>query len=217
MSMSWEEAKYEEAMEDLYAEHREQAIEEFKDERLQSYYKDHPNVAEAPLRSLTLARQLISQSPTAAFIFAAIAVEVGLKEALLKPVVHGLVNSESIAELIAEMVVGSTKFKQFRDLLFHVLSEYGGIDLAQYRRPGALKPLWEEIQEVQKQRNRIMHRADNVEDEESQKGLSVASAVLEELFPSLIDKLGLHLHEGWRVCGDFRCKALGLLDMEIGR
>ena len=32
MSMAWQEAAYEEAMEALYAEHKEQAIEEFIDD-----------------------------------------------------------------------------------------------------------------------------------------------------------------------------------------
>ncbi len=213
MSMSWEEAAYEEGMEALYAEFKPQAIEEFKDDRLQSYYVANPNLAEAPKRFLAMARQLIPQSPTASFIFSAIAVEVGLKVVLLKPVVHGLVHSESIAEMIADMVVVSTRFdNKFRSLLFRILSEYGSIDLAQYKRPGSLRPLWEEIREIQEQRNKIMHRADDVGDGESQKAISVASAVLDELFPSLIKKLGLHLHEGGRVCNDYHCKHKELLE-----
>lgn len=212
MSMTWQDAEHEEGMEALYAEFKPQAIEEFKDDRLQSYYVAHPNVAEAPQRSLALARQLLSQYPTPAFIFAAIAIEVGLKEALLKPVVHGLVHSESIAELITKMVIGNKGLDKFSSLLFRILSEYGGIDLAQYKRSGASRPLWEEINGVQERRNLIMHRADNVAYEESQKALSVASAVLDELFPSLIQKLGLHLHEGGRVCNDWRCKGKELLE-----
>jgi len=41
MSMTRDEAKYEEFMERLYEEHKEQAIEEFTTELLQSYYGDH--------------------------------------------------------------------------------------------------------------------------------------------------------------------------------
>jgi len=213
--MTWQDAAYEEGMEALYAEFKPQAIEEFKDDRLQSYYIAHPNVAEAPQRALALARELLSQYPTPAFIFAAIAVEVGLKEAFLKPVVHGLVHSESIAGMIAEMVVKKTGFDNFRDLLFHILSEYGGLDLKQYKRSGSPKPLWEEIQEVQKQRHGIMHRAEIVTTQESQKALAVATVVLDELFPSLIKKIGFHLHEGGRVCNDHRCRYKELLE-ELG-
>lgn len=212
MSMDWHEAAYEEGMEALYAEFKPQAIEEFKDDRLQSYYIAHPNVAEAPQRSLALARELLSQYPTPSFIFAAIAVEVGLKEAFLKPVVHGLVHSESIAELITKMVIGNKGLDKFSKLLFHILSEYGGIDLEQYKRPASPRPFWEEIKGVQEQRHGIMHRAEIVTTEDSQKALSVASSVLDDLFPSLIQKLGLHLHEGRHVCSDWRCKGKELLE-----
>ncbi len=217
MSMTWQDAEYEAGMEALYAEFKPQAIEEFKDDRLQSYYVAHPNVAEAPQRSLTLARQLSSQYPTPAFIFAAIAIEVSLKEAIIKPVVYGLIHSESIAELITKSVIENKGMDKFSRLLFGILSEYGGIDLAQYKRSGASRPLWEEINAekngILKMRNFIMHRADIVGEEESCKAIAVASIVLDELFPSLIQKLGLHLHEGGRVCNDWRCRGKELLEM----
>ena len=41
MSMTPDEAAYEEYMDKLYEEHREVAIEEFTGERLQSYYIDN--------------------------------------------------------------------------------------------------------------------------------------------------------------------------------
>jgi len=216
MSMSWDEYRYEEAMEALYAEHKEQAIEEFKDERLQAYYKDRPNVCEAPHRSLALARQLILQSPTASFIFAAVAVEVGIKEAILKPVVYGLVNSDFLAELIAGMVMSVKELHKLEDLLFKILNEYGGIDIKKYRRSGSSRTLWNEITDkkkgIRRKRNRIMHYAEEVTQRDAEEALSIASSVLDELFPTLIDKLGFHLHEGWRVCSDWRCKHQEFLD-----
>lgn len=206
MSMTWEEAAYEEAMEALYAEHKEQAIEEFTDERLQSYYIAHPSIAEPPLRSLDQARKLLPHYPTAAFVFAAIAIEVGLKVALLKPVVYGLVHSESIAGIITDMVIAHTGFDRFRKLLLHILSEYGGVDLDQFKRQGASKTLWEEMEEVRKRRNQIIHRAEIATDDESQKAIAVASSVLEELFPAVVKNLGFHTHKNGRVCNDWRCK-----------
>jgi hypothetical protein len=211
--MTWQDAAYEEGMEALYAEFKPQAIEEFTEERLQSYYVANPNLAEDPVHFLSMARQLISHSPTGSFIFAAIAVEVGLKVVLLKPVVYGLVHSESIAEMIADLVVGSARFdNKFRNLLFGILSEVGSIDLAKYKRPESLRTLWEEIKEIQERRNKIMHRAEIVVEEESHKALSVATTILEELFPLLIKRLGLHLHEGGRVCNDQHCNGKEILE-----
>ena len=95
MSMTWEEAAYDEAMSALYEEQKEQAIEEFTVERLQSYYLQYPDIAKPAFKALTAARQLISHHPTASFIFSTISIEVGIKVTLLKPVVYCLVHSES--------------------------------------------------------------------------------------------------------------------------
>ena len=206
MSMTREEAAYEEAMEALYAEHKEQAIEEFRDERLQSYYIANPLIAESPSRFLSQSRILIGNNPTAAFLFAAIAIEVGLKVVLLKPVIYGLVHNESFAGIIADTVMAQSGYQtKFRELLLNILSVYGGVDLNKFKRTETQKLLWTEISEVQKRRNGIMHRAEIVADEEAQVAVAVASAILEELFPSVVKKLGFHLHDAGRVCNDYRC------------
>ncbi len=206
MSMTEEEARYEEWIIELYQEHRVLAIEEFTAERLQSFYVANPLVAEAPLRSLAEARRLLPEHFTAAHIFAAIAVEVGLKVTLLKPVVYGLVHSESIAGIIADLVIRYTSLSKFNDPLFRILSEYGGVDLKSFKRSGSSKPLWEEMQELQQRRNKIIHQADLVSKEEATKAIAIASEILEALFPSVVAKLGLHIHENRRVCNNFRCK-----------
>lgn len=91
MSMTEDEYAYDEYMTELYEEHKQQAIEEFTFERLQSYYIDNLLLAKPAFDALTEARTLAGLNATAGFIFAAIAMEVGLKEALLKPIVTGLV------------------------------------------------------------------------------------------------------------------------------
>lgn len=53
--MTWEEAAYDEAMSALYEEHKEQAIQEFTIERLQSYYIHYPDIAKPALKALTKA------------------------------------------------------------------------------------------------------------------------------------------------------------------
>jgi len=194
-----EEARFDEWMEDLYNEHREQAIGEFAAERLQSFYVDNPTVAEAALRSLAESRNLLPKHPAAALIFADIAIEVGLKVALLKPVVYGLVHSESVAGIITDLVLSQTGVKRFRNLLFKILSEYGGVDLKTFKRAESKKSLWEEVQEIQHRRNNIIHQAELVAERESQQAIEVASSILEELFPKVVRNLGLHVREHGRI------------------
>jgi hypothetical protein len=51
------------------------------------------------------AKKFLPHHDTAAFIFAYIAAEVGLTSALLKPIVHGLVHSETAAALITKLAI----------------------------------------------------------------------------------------------------------------
>ena len=193
--MTWEEAAYDEAMSALYEEHKEQAIQEFTVERLQSYYIHYPDIAKPAFHALSEARQLISRHPTASFIFSAISIEVGIKVTLLKPVVYGLVHSESLASIITDMVIRQTSIDRFQKLLFKILSEYGGIDLDILKRPRSPKLLWDEMKNVQKRRNQVVHRAESVNINESKQALSVAAYVLENIFPNLIEYIKLHIHK----------------------
>jgi hypothetical protein len=206
MSMTEDEARAEEWMEELYAEHSKQAIEEFTAERLQSFYLNNPLLVKPPLDALVESRLLLGAHPAAALVFAAIATEVGLKEVLLKPVVYGLVHSESAATLITELALGHTGMDRFRDLLYQILSEHGGLDLGSFVRPGCSKKLWEEVRDVQKRRNAILHRAELRSYEDVRQSIEVASCILETLFPAVATQLGLHIHDGFRLCNQWRCR-----------
>jgi hypothetical protein len=205
MTMTEQEAQREQWLDDLYAEHKEQAIEEFTTDRLQSYYLKNPLLAEPSIRALAQARDLLSLNPSASLVFATIAIEVGLKVVLLKPIVHGLVHSESAAGLIAELSIGHTSVDKFRNLLFQLLLEHGGIDLKNFCREGSKEKLWEEMGEVQKKRNAILHRGEVFANDDAGRAIEVASAILKNLFPTLITKLGFHLHDDVRICNDWRC------------
>ena len=61
---------------------------------------------------------------------------------------------------------------------------------------------------MQKKRNHIVHGSSSVE-EETSLALSVASTIMETLFPSVITKMGLHLHDGYRICADWKCQYVG--------
>lgn len=194
--MTEDEARYEEWMDELYREHKERAIEEFAAERLGSFYLANPLIARPSLEALAEARKLVEGHTSAAQIFATVAVEIGLKVVLLKPVVHGLVHSEPAAEIIADLTLRHTRFDFFHKLLSQILSEHGGVDLQTYSRVTATKTLLDEIHEVQKCRDRVLHRAENASPKQAEQAIAVAEVILEELFPAVVARLGLHLHDG---------------------
>lgn len=200
---------YDEYMAQLYEEHKKEAIQEFTSERLQSYYSNNKLLAKPAFNALTEAQTLIRINATAGLVFAAIAMEVGLKETLLKPIVFGLVHAVSVASLITDLVVSHKNMDKYRQLLLQILREHGGVALDTYKRTESSKPIWQEIKEVQNKRNLILHRAESASDEQAALALGVATTIVEKLFPMVVTKMGLHLHDGFRICDDRKCKYEG--------
>ncbi len=179
---------------DLYNE----VISQFRSERLQSFYVANPNIAGPPLRALNEARSLSGSHYSASFLLASIAIEVGLKATLLKPILHGLVGDDSVAVLITGMVPDQHN-DSFKKVLFGILKEVGGLDLMTFKRLGRDKTLWEEIGDVRKGRNRLVHRAEPVTSSDAGQAIELASAVLEDLFPRVISALNLKVDSQLRI------------------
>jgi len=181
--------------------------EEFKSERLQSYYIGNKLLAKPAIVALFQARNLATSHATGRFIFASIAMEVGLKTTLLKPIVYGVVNVESVAALITDLTIRHRIGRgNFKKLLFHVLQEHGGVELYNFKRSDSNTTLWKEIEIVKEIRDKIMHRAAVASKDEVDLALGVASEILEVIFPAVIKKIGLHLHDSYRICDDSMCK-----------
>lgn len=206
MSMSYEEAMYEQYLDELYEEHRKEAIEEFTSDRLSSYYSENKQLAKPAFEALSEARTLREVSPTASLILAAVAMEVGLKAILLKPIVHGLVHTESVASLVTDLALSHAGMERYRKLLIHLLRDHGGVDLDTFTRSGSPKNLWLEISEIQTVRNAIMHRAEKASPEMARLALAVASEIIDSIFPDIVMGMGFHLHDGYQICSDIQCK-----------
>ena len=201
MSISYEEAQQEDAYnefvaslaEELYDEHRDQAIEEFITERLQSYYERNSSVAVNALKFQETSKNLLDKDPTASLLYSSISTEVILKAVILKPIVSGLVHSESISELVATVLTKQTGVDRFKDLIFKILEEYVQIDegAAKYSRPESEVSLWKERELVQKVRNAVAHRAEFCSVADAQRSLSVANEFY-SLTERLIVALGFH-------------------------
>lgn len=176
-----------------------QVVEQFATERLQAYYIDNPNIAEPGLSALDEARALLAAHCSAALVFGVAATEVGLKATLLKPILHGLVHEEPLGALIAELIPDQRNDK-FRNLLFGILNEFAGIDLRSFKRAGHAQTLWEEIASVQGLRNAVVHRGEQVAGAEAERAIDIATFVLNDVFPSVITKVGLHTHGRLQVC-----------------
>jgi hypothetical protein len=181
---------------DLYGE----VVNDFTAERLRTYYIDNPRVTTASEWALGEARTLLAAHPSAALVHAAAAAEVGLKTALLRPIVNGLVHDESIAPLVASLIPDQRNDK-FRDALLGILRLCGGVDLRTFRRAGSVQSLWKELEDIQAIRNRVIHRAEQASPDEAALAVDVAAAVIQQVFPSVVTHLGLHFHGNLEICG----------------
>src|SRR5215813_12485001 len=89
----------------FYEELYEEIVGDFAANRLQSYYLEQPKLAEPSAAALDSARALVGEHATAGFVFGAIAAEVTLRTVLLRPIVYGLVHSDSAAALITKLAI----------------------------------------------------------------------------------------------------------------
>ena len=156
VSMTLEEAQEEEAyahmveeilsshkgeiIDEFIESHKDNIIDEFISERMTAYYRHHPNLTAPADTAIGEAQKLIEISPAASLVFSRSAVEITLRDVLLKPVAFGMVHDENNGPLIAELVIGSHNFTRS---LFNVLEDYG-LDLKQVSH----KKLWEEMEEI---------------------------------------------------------------------
>lgn len=186
---------------ELYGKHYTEAIKEFTTKRLKSFYVDHPELAQPAFQSLAYAQSLAPTHPVAALVFATTAVEVAIKVVLLQPIVYGLVHTEALATIIMEPYTDHRGPGRFAKLLFEILNQFGGVNLKDFKRAGSAKPLWEEFKEVQDARNSVIHSFKNVESSYADLGITVGLTLLNNIFPQVLSKLDLHLHNPGIVCG----------------
>jgi len=176
----------------LYPEHKAQAISEFTDDRLRSFYINNPQVM---IPAVNVMREGISLRDkghfAAALVFFCTGIELLLKATILKPVVYGLVHSAQLADVIVEHTFGQTGFDRYTKLLSKLYAELAKLDMNTITRPGAQKRLMEECKEVQALRNKIIHQGALCTAEESNTALDVVNAVYDSIVKPILKSLGL--------------------------
>jgi len=215
MSYDWSDAAYDEAMDNLYEDFAKTAheddriydriVEQFKDSRLCAFYVEHPDISKAARDMLSEAMKLKDESSRSSLIMAAAASEICLRDALLTPIIYGSFHSDSSGDLIASLIV-DTKNNRVIKALLDIFARHTGIELRQYVRSGSAKTLWQELNEMRRIRNAILHRGDGAAYEEAVLSIEAADCLLNLIFPHTLTKLGLHLHGG-TICGSSTCPA----------
>jgi hypothetical protein len=215
MSMTHEEAAYDEYLTrlyneygpewaqehelELYQKHYAQAIQAFTTDRLQSYYLNHCDMAAPVIQMMMEMELLTSQHRAAALLFAASSIEITIKHLLVRPILSGLVHNEAVADIVTTLTPRETGSDGFRDLLVGVLHKVAGIDLTTYQRPGSNRKLWDEWKQLRAERNRLIH--DGVPPSQDTLAFFEAVAVqfVNVLFPNVLRNLGLFITDSFTI------------------
>lgn len=196
---AWDDA-YDRMSEELYPEHKAQAIIDFTYERLRSFYASHLDILVPAARNFKLAKTLLaSNQPAAALVFAASATELFLKGALLRPVVYGMVHSEAIAELVVDAALAQTGFKRYQRLLARLFAEVAHMDVASLTRAEGAPALLEEASLLQEERNGVVHRGHDISQAQAENAVAVAGAVFEKMVGQVLWELGFTVERGGRL------------------
>ena len=193
---------WEQYMEDQYlTQVTEEGVDAFSRERLQAYYVDNPALAQTPLRALRTAEGLIDVSASASLVFAASSLEITLRDVILRPLLHGLVHNEALASYVAQCAVERQGTKSSNRLLVALLQEYAGVDLSTYCREGQRVTLWDEVGRATKLRNDVVHRGEEVTNDDVRTALDVSTVLLHEIFPAVAQALDLTVDEDLNIGG----------------
>lgn len=191
---------YERLSEELYPQHRDQAVSEFTSERLRSYYIANPGVMLPAVNAIHEGQCLLQGGHNAAaLIFFVTAIEVLLKATLLKPVVHGLVYNEGLANVIVEQALGQTGFSRYTGLLAKLFTELLDMDVTAIKIAGAASSLLDECTALQRERNAVVHQGAIITEELAQRGRRVAVAVLDLVVQPMLSQLDLLIVESGEI------------------
>lgn len=189
-------AMYEAIGREIYTEHKAQAIVEFTSERLQSYYVENPNVMRPAVDAIQEGRRLQKDGhSSAAVIFFVTAIELLLKAALLKPVVHGLIHSNELADVIVQHTLGQSGFDRYTKLLAKLFNEIVAIDISAISRVDVSVPLMAECTAQQVLRNKIIHQGALAEPEQAEQARLISVAVYELVVCPMLRHLELKVIE----------------------
>lgn len=188
---------YDRIREELYPDHKQQAIEEFTADRLHSFYLQNPMVMRPAVDAIQESKILLAaERNSPALVFSASAYELLLKATLLRPVVYGLVHHDALAELIVQKVVGrQTNIDRYESLLARLFETLANINISTIHRSGSTVPLMQEAKELQGLRDKILHQGVSCTRADAERALSVAIAIYEEIVSPMICALGLRVGE----------------------
>lgn len=186
MSYTLEDAEREAGEERLITQvledHRDVIVAEFVEDRLASYYEEHPDLAGPAEQAHAEARKIYDVSYSASLVFAFSSTEIVIQDLLLKPVVVGLTHNPDLSDLMAALI--NIRSQQTEKFLFYIMEEVGLPDIKEQKLPNG-HSIWKEKNIIQDIRNKILHRGTSATKEEAERALVLGKYFLCKLYPTV--------------------------------
>ncbi len=196
MSITPQEAEFEQGMEELYKEFKQQYEDEFIYNKIHSFYKDNPNMAKDPIQNFNESKELFSNGYfSASYLHAIIAIEVVIKILALKPILYSLSFDSRASELLYSNTFKQKSIPNIPKLYFEILKDLTGIDLKNIKRKNTKNKLWEEFNILQYLRNDIVHQGISIQKEEVEQAIIIATYIFDEIIPKILNTFHFHLKD----------------------
>lgn len=192
---AWEEF-YDKMSEELYPEHKDQAIDEFTTDRLQSFYLKNPKVMRPAVEAIREGKELqAGEHYSAALIFFVSAIEILFKTTLLKPVIYGLIHNEELAEVVVKNFLNQSGFARYENLMSKIFQGLSNVNLSVVKRESSDKTLMIECKDFQNVRNGIIHQGLKIGSEDAELSRLVAVAVFDLIVQPVLSSMDLQVVE----------------------
>lgn len=174
-------------------DHRDVIVAEFVEDRLASYYEEHPDLSLPAEQALARARKTFDVSYSASLVFAFSSTEIAIQDLLLKPVVVGLTHNPDLSDLMAALI--DIRSRQTEKFLLYIMDEVGLPNIKEQKLPNG-HSIWKEKNIIQDVRNKVLHRGTSASKEETERALVLGEYVLHELYPTVRDHF-TYRSTGW--------------------
>lgn len=175
----------------IISEHTDEIIDEFRSERLSSYYLKYPTVILPAFKSLNKGKSLYEIGHySAAFVFFISAIEIFLKAGIIKPVVYGLVHNENLADIILDMTAGQTGVIRYKKLLKKLISTFTNEDTEK-----DFDLFFGKFGTMQDRRNDIIHKGDDCSEKDAEDAGKIANEAFTSIVKPMLEALNLTTDE----------------------
>jgi hypothetical protein len=200
MSVTWQEAEYEQGMERLYEEFKKQYEDEVIFDKIQMFYKNNPEIVKEPYQNLNESNKLFADKYyTASFLHSIIAMEVVIKTLVFKPILYSLSFDKRASDLLYDVTLKNKSIKYIPKEYYDILKDLTKKDFKEIKRKNSKIKLWDEIINLQNLRNEIIHQGKIIEKDDAERALNITVYIFDEVIQKILSTFHYYIKDD-KVC-----------------